>query len=124
MDVVEKAVAERREDARRVRCHAENVKEPVMRTHLLRMADDLDEQGDMLQVNLQLTWIRRDLEEGNPVSEDRWLTLGENYLREEEAYRKAGVDEETLQRNRHSLIDDFLGISEEAGQKLRRTIEP
>ncbi len=95
-----------------------------MRTHLLRMADDLDEQGDMLQVNLQLTWIRRDLEEGNPVSEDRWLTLGENYLREEEAYRKAGVDEETLQRNRHSLIDDFLGISEEAGQKLRRTIEP
>ena len=68
-----------------------------MRTHLLRMADDLDEQGDMLQVNLQLTRIRRDLEEGNPVSEDRWLALGKNYLREEEAYRKAGVDEETLQ---------------------------
>ncbi|MDD9989462.1 MAG: hypothetical protein OXQ31_24560, partial [Spirochaetaceae bacterium] len=76
MDVVEKAVAERRDDARRVRSHAENVKEPVMRTHLLRMADDLDEQGDMLQVNLQLTRIRRDLEEGNPVSEDRWLALG------------------------------------------------
>ena len=47
-DVMAIAAEERREDVRRARTQAKRIAEPVVRDHLLEMADSLDQQADEL----------------------------------------------------------------------------
>lgn len=65
---------------------------------------------------------RRALERGRPVAARDWLTLGNEYQREENAFRDRGVPEDELRINRQTIINDFFSVSEDAGKKVRKAI--
>ena len=47
--VLARAAKERREDAKRTRADAARIREPIVRDHLLKMADSLDDQAAELE---------------------------------------------------------------------------